>query len=67
MNEQMVIFPRVKLKPGCNFSRTPAAETWMVNLNITESARLPFIYCDQCRRLSCYRQLGGKTAHVMSA
>jgi len=67
MNEQMVILPRKNSKPGCSFSKTPAAETWMVHLNITESDRLPFIYCDQCSRPTCYRRSGVRIAHPMSA
>lgn len=56
MNAQLVLIPRINNRPGCNFSRSPLADTWQVNLRITDNDRFPFIYCDQCTRLTCYRR-----------
>ena len=56
MNEQLVLIPRKNSKPGCNFSHSPLANTWQVNLRITDSENFPFVYCDQCQRVTCYRK-----------
>jgi hypothetical protein len=56
MKEQLVLIRTKDNRPGCNFSRSPVAETWYVNIRITDSERFPFVYCDQCSRPTCYRR-----------
>jgi len=55
MNEQLVLIPGNHNKPGCNFSHSPIADTWRINLRITDSEKFPFVYCNQCTRHNCYR------------
>jgi hypothetical protein len=56
MQEQLELIPKIDKRPGCNFGHLPAAETWFVNIRITDSERFPFVHCDQCSRLTCYRR-----------
>jgi hypothetical protein len=56
MEEQLELIGIKRKKPGCNFSHWPAADTWMVNLRITDSEKFPFVYCDQCSRPDCFRR-----------
>jgi hypothetical protein len=55
MEEQLELIGAKSSRPGCNFSRLPAAEIWLVNLRITASEKFPFEYCNECPRSSCYR------------
>jgi hypothetical protein len=59
MQEQLELIARTDFKPSCNFSRSPLADTWFVNLRITESQKLPFVYCEECPRQRCYRFTSG--------
>lgn len=56
MKEQLELVAMRNIKPGCNFSHLPLADTWQVNLRITESERFPFVFCDKCARVNCYRR-----------
>jgi hypothetical protein len=60
MKEQLELIARTNDKPGCYFSRSPLADTWFVNLRITESPALPFVHCDECPRQTCFRFEFGK-------
>jgi hypothetical protein len=55
MQAQLELIVRTNDRPGCNFSQSPIADTWLVNLRITESERFSFVYCDECSRQTCYR------------
>jgi hypothetical protein len=35
MNEKLVLIPEVHHQPGCNFSKSPIADTWRINIRIT--------------------------------
>jgi hypothetical protein len=61
MNEQLVLIRTKNGKPGCNFSRTPAADTWLINLRITDSEKFPFVCCEKCPRPACYRFEHGRS------
>jgi hypothetical protein len=56
MKEQLELIRKIDGRPGCNFSHSEVAETWRVNIRMTESERFPFVYCDQCSRPTCYRR-----------
>jgi hypothetical protein len=55
MKEQLELVARKDARPGCNFSNSNLADTWFVNLRITASQALPFVYCDECTRKTCFR------------
>lgn len=65
MQKQLELIARTDFKPSCNFSRSPLADTWFVNLRmfvnlrITESQKLSFVYCEECPRQRCYRFTSG--------
>jgi hypothetical protein len=65
MEEQLELIG-LKNKQGCNFSRTPMADTWMVNIRITASEKFPFVHCDECPRQVCYRYRYGKSIWAFS-
>jgi hypothetical protein len=56
MVAQLELIPRSQNKPGCNVSLSDCADTWAVNLRLSDSEKYPFVYCDKCSRLSCYRR-----------
>ena len=60
MKEQLELIARTNSKPGCNFSSSPLADTWFVNLRITESQAFPIVHCDECPRQTCFRFEYGK-------
>jgi hypothetical protein len=61
MKEQLELISTQKSRSGCNFSRLPSADTWLVNLRITSSEDFPYIYCDECPRTTCYRYKYGRS------
>jgi hypothetical protein len=66
MKEQLELISTQKSRSGCNFSRLPSADTWLVNLRITSSEKFPYIYCDECPRTTCYRYQYGRSIRTFS-
>jgi hypothetical protein len=64
MREQLELIARTDQRPGCHFSQSILADSWFVNLHITENEKCTFVYCDQCSRPTCYRFKYGRRAYI---
>jgi hypothetical protein len=61
MKEQLELIGTKISRAGCNFSQTPAADTWLINIRMTESEKFTFVCCDECPRPTCYRYKYGRS------